>query len=152
LKQELEKKNHEIELLKSTINHLAVKKENQSKEVSRTDNFNFIISRKPNSKLLNIVSLTILLVCLIACLFEHSVIDTDHTIHQSTNIIPMKVYSRQRKYDNVTNNTDIRLYKEMIQRLNMDHVPLNRNHGKVSNRACMNKLFYVDYTEVEISQ
>lgn len=126
LRLELERKNHEIELLRKKLN------ETQPQPISPSS-FNFSISTPRNRT--NFIASSILVVCLIACIFDHSTESYEThikgvslpTAETVTLQIPVSRVSRRIvstvtriPTDLYTVEKDIRLYNEMKNKLQHD--------------------------------
>ncbi len=150
LKQELERKNLEIELLKSKLNSIS------QQEITKTYNFNLV---KSHSKL-NIISISIFVICLIICLFENSDGDALLHNHHPSMMLPVQTplsrisrrnvfHSFQKnntKVNRVTN--DIRLYKNIKQHLHVgSDKQIQKNPGNSDFGFCLRRISFLEMCE-----
>jgi hypothetical protein len=147
LKLELEKKNHEIELLKSKLTSFA-----------HQDTFNY--SGKSNVKF-NFVSASILVVCLIVLTFDNSEGGDNHPHHttQMHSVIRTQIPRVSRMQININNDTniynvanDIRLYNNIKQKLHLTHHTIHQriNINRIdysSFGVCMRRIYFFEFCE-----
>ncbi len=150
LKQELERKNLEIELLKSKLNSIS------QQEITKTFNFNLV---KSHSKF-NIISISIFVICLIICLFENSDGDALLHNHHPSMMLPMQTPLSRISRRNVIhsfpkNNTkvyrvtnDIRLYNNIKQQFPVkSERQIQENPGISDLGYCLKRISFFEMCE-----
>ena len=144
LKLELEKKNLEIDFLKAKLNSISNPYSNYPKS---------------NIKM-NLISASILLICLILLIFDHSS-DGEMNVYTSVNLSSSNIFSQRpilkysRRKVSITNNNDktlfrvsneIRLFGNIKQKLNKNHLnkTVTLNSKKSYFEFCLNRFKIFD--------